>query len=137
MEGDMIVRFVERFDQSKKIFREKFSEAHPSDYDDLVKTVVEVLSDERWKDEECDRMDPSRIHTIDDGEYQGTLLYVIGAASYQPSRYWYVKVDYGSCSGCDTLHGIRGYDGESPTKLQVDDYMTLALHIVQGLRELA
>lgn len=80
--------------------------------------------------------DPARIYQIDDGGYEGTLVFVIGAGGYKPSRYWYVKVGYGSCSVCDTLQAIRGYEGDAPTKEQVDAYMTLALHIVQGLREM-
>jgi hypothetical protein len=83
--------------------------------------------------------DPTRIHQIDDGDYQGTLLFVIAASGYQPSDYWYVKVGYGSCSGCDTLQAIDGYGGysdEAPSKDQVDDYMTLALHIIQGLKSM-
>ena len=36
-----------------------------------------------------------RIHRIDDGDYQGTLVFVIGGKGYQLSTYWYVKVSYG------------------------------------------
>ena len=81
---------------------------------------------------------PERIHKIDDGDYQGTLLFVIAAKGYQPSKYWAVSVGYGSCSGCDTLEGIKsdGDYGESPNKQQIADYMTLALHIVQGLKQI-
>ena len=78
--------------------------------------------------------DPERIHRIDDGNYQGTLVYVIGEKGYQPDKYWYVKVDYGSCSGCDTLEGIRDYTDDAPTDEQAKDYMTVALHIVQGMK---
>ena len=57
-------------------------------------------------------------------------MFIIGAKGYQPSDYWYVKVGYGSCSGCDTLEAIRGYSDEKPTPDQVKDYVTLALHVV-------
>ncbi len=83
-----------------------------------------------------DSMDPERIHRIDDGDYQGTLVFVIGASGYQPSTYWYVTVGYGSCSGCDTLEAIRFYGDDPPTSQQVTDYATLAPHIVEGLREM-
>lgn len=75
--------------------------------------VVEMLA---AAIDECDAPHPERIHQIDDGDYQGTLIFVIGAGGYQPSRYWYVKVGYGSCSGCDTLQAIRGYEDDAPTK---------------------
>jgi hypothetical protein len=43
-------------------------------------------------------------------------------------------VGYGSCSGCDTLQGISDYSHAAPNEKQIDDYMTLALHIVQGFK---
>jgi len=46
-------------------------------------------------------------------------------------------VSYGSCSGCDTLEAIRDYSGDTPTEKQLDEYMTLALHVVQGLRQIS
>ena len=76
------------------------------------------------------------ILSIDHGDYQGTLLFIIAASGYQPNKYWFVKVDYGSCSGCDTLEGIRCYSDGPPSDAQVADYMTLALHILQGIKPL-
>lgn len=127
----MIEQFIEAFDEHKPEIKEAFSSAHPDTYLDIVKTVVQFLpSDNDWSD----GPDPERIVEIDHGDYQGTLLYVVGAKGYQPSHYWYVKVDYGSCSGCDTLESIRSYSGEPPTPEQINDYLTLALHIVQGIK---
>jgi hypothetical protein len=128
----MIAEFVELFMAGKPKLEAIFSEKHPDDYREIVKAVATVLNNGA----EYDAIDPERIHEIDDGEYQGTLLYVIAATGYQPSDYWYVKVGYGSCSGCDTLKGIREYSDDKPTTEQVSDYMTLALHIVQGLKKM-
>lgn len=127
----MISEFVERFMSHKATLREKFA-THPSNYEGIVKAVVEVIADP----DEYDTPDPARITKIDHGGYQGTLVYVIGATGYQPSDYWYVKVSYGSCSGCDTLEAIRGYSDEPPTEEQKEEYLTLALHIVQGLKKM-
>ena len=109
---------------------------HPDDYREMVRNVISVITDE--KEYGSYNPDPERIHEIDDGDYQGTLVYVIGAKGYQPSKYWYVKVEYGSCSGCDTLQAIRdsGYGYDTPNAEQVKDYMTLALHIVQRLKKM-
>lgn len=41
--------------------------------------------------------------------------------------------DYGSCSGCDTLLSISGYDTGYPSEEQVNEYMTLSLHLVQRM----
>jgi hypothetical protein len=63
-------------------------------------------------------------------------VYVIAATGYQPSDYWYVKISYGSCAVCDTLERIRDYSVGKPTAKQACDYMTLALHIVEGLKKM-
>lgn len=130
----MIEAFTKAWFANLHTMREKFTAKHPDDYKDVVKAVVEMLAD---ASDDYDKPDPERIHEIDDGHYQGTLVYVIGASGYQPSRYWYVKVSYGSCSGCDTLQAISDYSSEPPNDTQVSEYMTLALHIVQGLREMS
>jgi hypothetical protein len=127
----MIQEFVQRFDAARGALLEKFSAAHPENYQAIVRAVVEVVTN---PDEYSDP-DPERIVEIDHGSYQGTLVYVIGAKGYQPSDYWYVKVGYGSCSGCDTLEAIKGYRDEKPTEEQAKDYLTLALHIVQRIKK--
>jgi hypothetical protein len=129
----MITEFVKRFDAARDALRAQFAAAHPESYEAIVRAVIEVVRD---ADDEYDSPDPARIHVIDDGDYQGTLLFVIAAGGYQPSDYWYVKVGYGSCSGCDTLEAIRNYDDEPPTAEQAEQYLTLALHIVQGLKKM-
>jgi hypothetical protein len=128
----MIKEFVEKFENNKSKLEALFREKHPDDYAEVVKNVVSILTD----DDDYSVIDPERIHVIDDGDYQGTLLFVIAAKGYQPNDYWYVKVSYGSCSGCDTLQGIRNYEDDKPNDEQVKDYMTLALHIVQGLKKM-
>jgi len=130
----MIQQFVDRFMAKKGEVRAQFAKKQPDNYAEIVKMVVGVIGED--KDYADDNPDPERIHAIDDGDYQGTLLFVIGATGYQPNDYWYVKVSYGSCSGCDTLEGIRSYDDDPPTEEQINDYMALALHIVQGLKKM-
>ena len=127
----MIEKFTKAWFANLHEMRKKFTEKHPENYKEIVKSVIEIL-----KDDDYDSPDPERIHEIDDGDYQGTLVYVIGGNGYQPNNYWYVKVGYGSCSGCDTLEGIRNYDSDAPRNEQVDEYMTLALHIIQGLKKM-
>jgi hypothetical protein len=128
----MIQKFVNRFMAAKGVLRETFAAKHPDTYIDIVKAVVSVIGEEGPYGEP----DATRIHQIDDGDYQGTLVFVIAARGYQPSEYWYVKVSYGSCSGCDTLESIRDYSDDPVTKEQLDAYMTLALHIVQGFKSM-
>lgn len=132
----MISKLVNRFMERKETLEFVLSEQHPASYKDLVVLVVAMLTGDdsdygEWPD-------PKRVHEINDGDYQGTLVYVIAATGYQPSTYWYTQVAYGSCSGCDTLSGIRDYDYESstPTGPQIQQYMTLALHLVQHMKQM-
>lgn len=128
----MIQEFVTKFDAARELLAAGFRK-HPTGYADIVKQVITILYD---PDSYRDTPDPARIHLIDDGDYQGTLLFVIASDGYQPSKYWAVKIGYGSCSGCDTFEGIKSYaDADEPaTDEQVSEYMTLALHVVQGLK---
>lgn len=129
----MIKEFVDVFMNNKDELRDKFA-THPKDYKDVVKRVVHVISE---KLEARSRTpDPERITEINYGDYQGTLVYVIGDGGYQPSRHWTTVVDYGSCSGCDTLEAIRdmAWNEDAPTEEQINDYMTLALHLIQKMK---
>lgn len=127
-------KIVAAWDANKAKVQAFFEAGHPESYKAVIAAVVQMLHD---ASDEYAKPDPERIHEIDDSHYQGTLVYVIGATGYQPSDYWYVKVSYGSCSGCDTLEGIRSHSDGKPTEEQVRDYMTLALHIVQGLKKMS
>ena len=130
----MIKEFVDKFMESKQELEIIFAEKRPEDYKAIVKSVITILYSDKDK---WNLPDPENIHQIDDGDYQGTLLFVIPSGEYQPSDYWAVKVYYGSCSGCDTLQAINdSWSEEKPTKEQIKDYMELALHIVQGLSKI-
>jgi len=131
----VIDRFVTRFMNAEGLVREKLRTSPPHEYKDLVKLVVETVRDE----DEYDSPDPGRIHEINDGDYQGTLVYVIGANGYQPSTYWAVTVGYGSCSGCDTLQSILDYrvDDDPLNDEEVNKLWTLAFHVVQRLRDIS
>ena len=118
----MIPQFIGDFQHARDKLRAQFEREMPSDYMGIVKSVVGVIGG----------LDPDRIHEIDDGGYQGTLVYVIGEAGYTPSKYVWTIVDYGSCSGCDTLQAII-CDAWSDADKKVDEIMTLALHIVEGM----
>jgi len=143
----MIQKFVDRFMFVKPELEKKFSENHIYSYKDLVEITLSSIShmdedyeekeekDNKEEDRYYPEMDVSKIHVIDDGHYQGTQLFIIPADEYQPSTYYAVYVWYGSCSGCDTLQRINDcFDDSNPSEQAVDDYMTLALHIVQGLK---
>jgi len=123
--------FVDRFMAAKPAFEAALRDGHPTGYEELVKRVVAVVGEGNEYEE--DLPDVDRITVIDHGNYQGTLLFIVGAKGYQPSTYWAIYVSYGSCTGCDTFEAIKGYDDEAPTEEQVRDYWTLMLHMVQAM----
>lgn len=104
-------------------------------YLDIVKAVVTyVLNDNTTFD---DNWDANGITEIDNGDYQGTLLYLIPQNTYQPSEcdYLITYVDYGSCSGCDTLQAIQNYGESYLTEEQVKDFMTLSKDIITNMKK--
>ena len=129
----MIQIFVDRFMERKEKMRELLSQ-RPGSYRVILESLIEVISDgeDGAYGEEPDK---DRIHEIDDGDYQGTLVFVVGACGYQPSTYWYTRVSYGSCSSCDTLQSVRGWDDEI-SKEEIDGYETLALHMLQAMKKM-
>lgn len=94
------------------------------DYEDLVRLSVKWILNSgennrgNW---DCDN-----IKCIDDGDYQGTQLYLIPKNTYQPEEYEYLMtyVGYGSCSGCDTLQSLQ------MGNVDVDGYVKLCKDII-------
>ncbi len=104
------------------------------DYKYLLSLIVENILNPGLS-EYGDTWDSGRITEIDNGNYQGTLLYLIPNDRYQPdaSEYLMTFVDYGSCSGCDTLQRIQSYGDVPPTDQQLKDYMALCKDIVMNI----
>ena len=137
--------FVDRFMKNKDQIREEFRTNPPEDYLVIVAVVVDSIGEDDEDSYDGFNLDPDRIHQIDDGDYQGTLVFVIGEKGYQPSHYWGLTISYGSCSGCDTLESIRDsseWDDEKDelvttvTEENLNDYMSLALHVVQWITKI-
>lgn len=131
MEQELVARFDAKRDEVRNnLVRLVAGKEYCIDYIDIVKIVIEAVHDDYRTP------DPNNIHEIDDGEYQGTLLFVIPQDDYQPLDYWYVKISYGSCSGCDTLQAIlSGFYGDTVEE-KADALFILALHIIQGLKRM-
>lgn len=107
------------------------------DYIDLVKLVVIHIFNNGLEEKSfgIDTWDANNITVVDNGDYQGTLLFLIPRITYQPGEYDYLMtyVGYGSCSVCDTLQAIqsiRCLGDKKPTESQLSDYMILCKDIV-------
>jgi hypothetical protein len=126
----MIQTFVDRFMAATETLKKEFREKRPEGYTGLVTRLIEAITDVEYTEY---NPDPKRITVINHGDYQGTMLFIIAAKGYQPSKYWSIFVDYGSCSGCDAFEANQGWDDEIPEK-EVDGNWTMMLHMVQGMK---
>lgn len=136
----MIKEFVELWEKNKSNLRESLAEkkCEGISYESLVEMIVtEILNDGRTELEYED-YDVKKMTVIDDGDYQGTEIFIIPQNVYQPNvdEYIYTHTYYGSCSGCDTLLGIVGYSDEVPDEEQLNDLMTLCLHLLQRFKKM-
>lgn len=125
----MIQQFVEAWESHKHEVAAAFTTKEPENYAEIVRAVVEMLH----KHVDYEKPDPEKVVEICSNDYQGVNAYVLQGAGYRDSKFWYVLVDYGSCSGCDSLCAAQIYDDAED---RVRDYMVLALHILQSIKEM-
>ena len=135
----MIQEIIKRWDKNKYKLEEYFSTTKQekyASYEAIVQQIFELVinSDE----ESYERFNINKMTVIDDGDYQGTQIFIIPKDTYQPNidDYLITHTYYGSCSGCDVLEGIRNYSSGLPTEQQVKEYMILALHLVQKMKRI-
>lgn len=131
----MIKEFCLAWEKNKEKLKEYFRTTEQRVYDhyeDLVKLLFDIVINPSIEDNYY-WFDTKNILVIDDGDYQGTQVFILHRNKYQPSveDYVYTNVCYGSCSYCDTLQGIHGYESGLPDEQQVEDYMSLCLHLLQ------
>lgn len=120
---------IANWQANKALIRNAIKDEPPGNYEALVNLVVKHVG----RLDSFKSLDYNNIVTIDHGHYQGTLLFIIPEDTYQPDNYWFVKVSYGSCSVCDTFESVRERDDED---LKLNGFMSMALHIAQGLKRL-
>lgn len=133
----MIQELVAQWNERNGELESWLREQHPESYEQLVEQLVRlVLSGETSRGYGDSHLDPSKIAVVDHGHYQGTQLFLVSLDTYQPDADDYVWFDnyYGSCSGCDTLEHLRGWEDGPPNDEQVKGYMDLALHMVQRMK---
>lgn len=132
----MIKEFIKRFQEIKPALLEQFSKEEPESYEDIFKQTIKMMFENSEDTYSCnsETPDPERITVIDNGDYQGTLVFVVASKSYQPSDYWVSTVDYGSCSGCDTFQAYSTY-GDDP-KESAPQMLTMALHMIESMKKI-
>jgi len=129
-----MIKICKRFwDKNQNKLRDTLndmSDIDGCDYKSLVKLAIDKIMND---DSTITQWDIDHITEIDNGDYQGTLLYLIPEKTYQPSEFEYLMacVGYGSCSGCDTLQSIQCGCGSEEGK--INDYMTLCRDIISTI----
>ena len=82
-------------------------------YVDLVKLTFDTIYNEGNDNSGldypyCEGLDCDNITVVDNGDYQGTQLFLIPFSTYQPSAHEYLMthIGYGSCSCCDAMQRV-------------------------------
>ena len=128
----MIIEFIDRFQEIKPRLLEQFSKEEPESYEDIFKQTIKMMFSD--SDYDSETPDFERITVIDDGDYQGTLVFVVASQGYQPSDYWVTRVFYGSCSECDTFQRYYTW-GDNPEK-SAPEMVTMALHMIEAMKKI-
>jgi len=130
---EMINQWEENKHKLEEYFRTTNQDEYASSYEQIVIKLFEICL---LKADDDYEFDISNMTVIDHGDYGGTQIFIIPKNKYQPELKDYIMTNtyYGSCSGCDTLQRICGYENGLPKKEQIKEYMTLALHLVQKLK---
>lgn len=108
---------------------EKFSDLEEVSYKSLLElTLNTIYNSDLVKGVEF-LADTNNITEVNDGSYNGTIMFLIPFDDTSPSQedYLLTYVNYGSCSYCDTLQRIKfdlEYDYKS-TEETVNDLLTL------------
>lgn len=138
----MINKFVKAWDIGKENLQEFFKTNKQKEYDTYEKIVQQLvrivinpyIRETQYDDGIWNELNIEDMVVLDHGDYQGMQLFIFHADTYQPGveDYYYTHNYYGSCSGCDTLLSILEWDDEAlPTDSQVEEYMSLCLHLLQ------
>lgn len=131
----MIRYCLDKWKKNKKALMEDLKNdktLNECDYYYLVQKVVAIILNGSGYEELDMKWDTGNITEVDNGHYQGTLLYLIPSTIYHPSEdeYLMTYINYGSCSACDTLKSIQVWEDCKITDGQVNDFMRLCKDIV-------
>jgi hypothetical protein len=129
----MDTHIVAMWEACKSKLLQSFKSEPPDDYADVFLRLVQHLHAAGESSQEENVPDPTRITTIDFGSYQGATLFVVADCGYTPGVVWVCRVHYGSCTHCDTMASIK-YSLDGRPDEQAAEYLTLALHMVQGMK---
>lgn len=118
----MLTEITDIVIKNKEQIKEEIARLEHPSYRKLFDILVNVVRDNTTG---YARLDPSRVTRIDYGDYQGTILFIVATDNYQPDTFYCTKVDYGSCSVCDSLEAAYN----DPNAIY-----TIVLHMAQNMK---
>ena len=127
----MIKIMKHRWDANKGLLRktltEHITELEDCDYTYLLKTTFDILYNNDSYNPRY-HLKTDSITVIDNGDYQGTIMFLIPFDTYQPCEWEYLMtyIGYGSCSGCDALQAAQCCEGD----LLIDSIMNICKDLV-------
>ena len=130
----MIKHYVKQWEENKEKLESVLKTIPvPSSYKQLVELIFEHVL--KYADEDIGygyKHNPDEMTIIDNGDYQGTQIFIAFLDTCQPSveEYIMTSVCYSNCNECDALQSIRYSSDED----RVNYLMTLSLHIVQKMK---
>ena len=128
----------ERWDANKDKLRDALAERtdlNHCNYEDLVNLTFEVIYNTDANETGYQVLNLNNITVVDDGDYQGTVVFLIPFDTYQPSEHEYIMtyIGYGSCSGCDVLQAVQScgdYGKKKATEDQLDGFMDICRELI-------
>ena len=109
-------------------------------YKDLVRFAIDEILNVNGDKKQLiwNVVNEEAVTKIDDGDYQGTLLFIVPKHTYQPSSYEYLitYIEYGSCCCCDALEGALDYSygGGDAFENVIDGLMTICQDIIFNIK---
>ena len=121
---------IKQWDKNKHKLEAYFKKTRMAEYANAYEDVVVSIFKFCIKGYDIDKMQVCYC-----GGYEGDVIFKIPKKTKigEDPRYVVTETDYGSCSGCDTLLDITEYGCGLPTDDQIKGFMTLCLHLVQGM----
>ena len=121
---------IKQWDKNKHKLEAYFKKTRMSEYGYAYEDLMEIIFKICIKGYDIDKMDVFYV-----GGNVGDVIFKIPKKTKdaETQKYLVTETDYGSCSGCDTLLRIGGYNYGLPTDDQVKGFMSLCLHLVQGM----
>ena len=138
----MVQDIVDAWVREKDVFEDWLNSLNEHEleylgYSDIVVYLVDLVINPYYEylgNIRVDGYDFNKMTIIDNGDYQGTLIFLIPEITYQPDvdQYIYTHNYYGFCSGCDALQHAQILKREDCIK----GIMSIALHLIENFKKL-